>query len=241
MIDLHSHLLPGIDDGPSSVRDSVAMASLDAWFFGDAVRAAQRIDQALARTPLDDVLVADRPYFDIATAYARAARPDKAQSIIARYRAEIADTALLRLQDYQLHDALGEIALAQNKPRDALAEFRKGDVAYDGQPATECAPCSEFNLARAFDAAGMADSAIAAYERFVEEPYFDRISETDPLGLAGAHKRLGELYEAKGDRRRAASHYQQFVTLWKDADPGLQPRVAEVKRRLDRLSEIEKP
>ena len=224
-----------------ALRDSVAMASLDAWFFGDAVRAAQRIDQALARTPLDDVLVADRPYFDIATAYARAARPDKAQSIIARYRAEIADTALLRLQDYQLHDALGEIALAQNKPRDALVEFRKGDVAYDGQPATECAPCSEFNLARAFDAAGMADSAIAAYERFVEEPYFDRISETDPLGLAGAHKRLGELYEAKGDRRRAASHYQQFVTLWKDADPGLQPRVAEVKRRLDRLSEIEKP
>ena len=220
---------------------SVTAASIDAWFFGDNDRAVRRIDQALARNPLRGVPLADRPYFEIATAYARAARPDKAQGMIAAYRAAATDTAMLRLQEYELHDALGEIALAQNKPRDALVEFRKGDVAYDGQPATECAPCHEFNLARAFDAAGMADSAIAAYERFVETPYFNRIEETDPLGLAGAYKRLGELYEAKGDRRRAASRYQQFITLWKDADPGLQPRVAEVKRRLARLSDSEKP
>ena len=228
-------------DPRQALLDSVTAASIDAWFFGDDERAVRRIDQALARDPLRGLLVADRPYFEIATAYARATRPDKAQAMIAAYRAEVADTALRRLQEPQLHNALGEIALAQNRPRDAIAEFEKGDLAYDGQPATECAPCVEFNLARAFDAAAMADSAIAAYERFIKTPYFNRIEETDPLGLAGAHKRLGELYEAKGDRQRAVSHFQQFLTLWKSADPALQPRVAEVKRRLERLSDSEKP
>jgi tetratricopeptide (TPR) repeat protein len=231
----------GDPDSRQALLDSVTLASIDAWFFGDDERAARRIDHALARDPLRDVLLLDRPYFEIATAYARAARPDKAQAMIAAYHADVADTALRRLQQSQLHNALGEIALAQNKPRDAIAEFQRGDVAYDGQPATEYAPCVEFNLARAFDAAGMADSAIAAYERFIKTPYFNRIEETDPFGLAGAHKRLGELYEAKGDRQGAVSHFQQFLTSWKNADPALQPRVAEVKRRLERMADGEKP
>jgi hypothetical protein len=51
------------------------------------------------------------------------------------------------------------------------------------------------------------------------------------------HKRLGELYEAAGDRQRAASHYSAFIELWKTADPELQPRVQDVKRRLARLTD----
>jgi hypothetical protein len=62
----------------------------------------------------------------------------------------------------------------------------------------------------------------------------------DGLHLAGTYKRLGELYEAKGDREKAASYYLQFVTLWKNADPELQPKVAEVRRRLARLSDLER-
>jgi DNA-binding SARP family transcriptional activator len=53
--------------------------------------------------------------------------------------------------------------------------------------------------------------------------------------LAPAHKRLGELYEAKGDTKRAAAHYASFVELWKNADPDLQPKVTEVRARLERL------
>jgi len=57
--------------------------------------------------------------------------------------------------------------------------------------------------------------------------------------LAGTYKRLGELYEAKGDKTKAASYYTKFITLWKDADPELQPRVAEVRKRLARLNDLE--
>ncbi len=61
----------------------------------------------------------------------------------------------------------------------------------------------------------------------------------DPLFLAGTHKRLGELYEAKGERAKAEGHYLQFVDQWKNADPVLQPKVTEVKRRLAHLKDLE--
>ena len=39
----------------------------------------------------------------------------------------------------------------------------------------------------------------------------------------------------RGDRERAISHLSRFVQLWKNADPELQPVVAEAKRHLARL------
>ena len=47
--------------------------------------------------------------------------------------------------------------------------------------------------------------------------------------------RLGELYEARGDAKRAAEHYATFVELWKRADPDLQPKVTQVRMRLAAL------
>jgi hypothetical protein len=55
--------------------------------------------------------------------------------------------------------------------------------------------------------------------------------------LAPSYKRLGELYEARNDRKRAAQYYGRFVDLWKQADPELQPGVREVRSRLARLAQ----
>ena len=63
----------------------------------------------------------------------------------------------------------------------------------------------------------------------------------DPKFLPGVHRRLGELYEAKGDASKAAEHYRAFIDLWKNADPELQPRVTEVRQRLAKLAPVEKP
>ena len=60
----------------------------------------------------------------------------------------------------------------------------------------------------------------------------------DGIFLAGAYKRLGELWEAKGDKVKAAGYYTKFVSMWKDADPELQPKVSEVRKRLVRLEQI---
>jgi len=86
------------------------------------------------------------------------------------------------------------------------------------------------------------DSAIVYYRRSVSEFSPDRMQANfDATILALYSKRLGELYEERGDKENAARQYLNFVNLWKNADAELQPRVAEVRRRLARLSDTERP
>ena len=44
---------------------------------------------------------------------------------------------------------------------------------------------------------------------------------------------LGKIYEEKGWKGKALEHYQKFLDLWKDADPGIaedaKKRVAGLK------------
>ena len=88
-------------------------------------------------------------------------------------------------------------------------------------------------IGRAHDLAGRPDSAIVWLERFVATP--DADMDFSALYDAGSYKRLGELYEAKGNSAKAVANYEKFVDLWKDAEPALQPSVREVRARLDRL------
>jgi len=219
----------------ASLVDSLTLITASTWFRNTNAGAAARMNAALARYPFATMAMADRPYFAVAAAWARLGKPDRAEAAIAAYRSAVTDTAMLRVQGSALHTALGEIALAEHHFDRALSEFRQGDTAYDARPATECAPCLPLELARAFDAAGQADSAIAQYEAFIATPYYNRLVETDPLALALAHERLGELYEARGDVARAAAHDQRFIALWANADPDLQPRVAQARERLSAL------
>ena len=46
---------------------------------------------------------------------------------------------------------------------------------------------------------------------------------------------LGRIYEERGWKERAIEHYEKFLELWKDADPGL-PEVEEAKKRLSGLN-----
>ena len=88
-------------------------------------------------------------------------------------------------------------------------------------------------LGRAHDLAGRSDSAIVYYEKFIASP--DPFPIEDGRARAQIHRRLGELYEAAGKSRQAMEHYGRFVELWAKADPALQPQVAEVRKRLERL------
>ena len=147
-----------------------------------------------------------------------------------------------RERESDVHNALAEIALASGKASEAIAEFRQGDIGYDGAPASECGPCLPLNLGRAFDAARQADSAIANFERYLVTPYWLKWqAQHDPMNTPAVHERLGQLYEAKGNADKAAEHYRAFIDLWKNADPELQPRVAAAKERLKKLTPIERP
>jgi tetratricopeptide (TPR) repeat protein len=125
----------------------------------------------------------------------------------------------------------GEIALAEGKPQDALAEFRTENP-LNGTGAVRCDGCMAFDLARAYDAAGQPDSALAEYRRYLALPLGIRRDHED---LAAVRKRLGELYELKGDRKAAIAQYAAFVDQWSHADADLQPAVNEVRKRLGEL------
>lgn len=47
--------------------------------------------------------------------------------------------------------------------------------------------------------------------------------------------RLGQAYEAAGDREKAREAYELFVMAWEEADPALQPRVEAARQALMRL------
>jgi eukaryotic-like serine/threonine-protein kinase len=213
--------------------DSVTAAALDITLRGQPTRGVARLDALLARVPLRSLPVLDRPYFTIADEYALANRVDRARAILAEYAAEVKDTTLLRYDQPDMRAALGEIALAEHRPEDALKEFARADTAADGYPVA-CPLCFPLRAARAYDAAGNHDSAIAMYERY--EGVMFRANQLDLYFRPLVYKRLGELYEDAGDPARAAANYRQFIALWKDADPDLQPVVADARRRLAKLS-----
>ena len=230
------------------IADTASVLRFEVATLGEAPRGVERMDALLAKSPLKGLALEDRPYFSVARAYARLGRPERARAVLTEYDRDVRDTSYKRAHLPALHEALGEIALADNKPADAVGEFRKADVAPDG-PSSSCAVCLWVNLARSFDAAHQADSAIAHYERYLSTPYGERLDAplfsefadpTDPVYLAGVRRRLGELYEAKGDTAKAVAQYRAFVEQWKTADAELQPRVAEVKKRIEALTPVEK-
>ena len=221
---------------------SVRAAWMDVWFRGRNHRALATLDAAMTRLPLGDATTEGELYFRTASVYALAGRPDKARAVLARYRADVHDTAQLREEEPASRVPLAEIALAERRPLDAVREFRQAEMAPDG-PASECTICTYARLARAFDAAAMPDSAVAYFERYVHTPDPNRIhwssleASVDGANLGRTYRRLAELHDAAGHRQQAALYYGKFVELWRNADPELQPSVAAARARLASLGD----
>jgi tetratricopeptide (TPR) repeat protein len=229
---------------PDSMRQQLRSAFVDIWYRNQPERGLRTLDAALTRTPLATLpllgpsnehyyLWGETYYVQVARLYAQARRPDRARALLAQLAADFRDTSLSRASAPAVHAVLGEIALAEGRPLVAVEEFRRADRLPDG-PIHLCAICPDADLGRAFDQAGMSDSAIITFERYLETPQWSRIG-VDARYVPRILKRLGELYEAKGDRAKAIEYYDRFAALWRNADPELQPQVAAVRRRIEAL------
>ncbi len=215
------------------------VSSDDIWLRGKTEQGVRRLDSLVSAGVLSGGSREDRPYFSLAQLYAMAGRADRARAVLERYDADVRDSMVRRADEPELHTVRAAVALAEGDPLVALREIRASDSAPDG-PATSCGPCVDAEMGLAFDRARRPDSAIARYEQFMAAPYYARGTRSvDGTWLAFVSRRLGEMYEERGDRAKAAAYYQKLVTLWKDADPELQPQVEEVKRRLARLMNLE--
>ncbi|HSE27030.1 MAG TPA: hypothetical protein VLA95_02280, partial [Gemmatimonadales bacterium] len=89
---------------------------------------------------------------------------------------------------------------------------------------------------KVLDDLGETDSALVVYERAVSSaPMWDDWMD-DMAFAVPTWRRLGELYEVRGDRARALHYYGKFVEAWRKADPEFQPRVDAAKARMAALA-----
>ncbi|MGH7516918.1 MAG: protein kinase domain-containing protein [Gemmatimonadales bacterium] len=230
------------EEHPELPADSVAeavtafeRASDEILLLEQPERGVERLRAVLQGRALDRVDPLDRPYLVTAYLYARAGRADLARhALAARTSALEIDSALGALtpdrNEYNFRRIIeGGAAAAEGRYDVALAHFAEsGDTSRQR-------PWALPDIGRVHDAAGRPDSALAAYERYLGTTGLYR-TQLDAEELARVLFRTAELYEGRGNRSRAAERYGQFVELWKGADPELQPRVMEAKRRLGALA-----
>jgi len=210
---------------------SLDSAMIESWYRESKSRALTLVANGLRRTPLASLPAADRPYESLAQVYALSGRPDLARGMLVEFDKNAAANSP-EAQAASRHMIESAIALGEHRYLDAAHEAEAGDVGM-------CTTCVLPVVAIAFDYAQQPDSAISAFTRYVTSTSIMNRFGNDGFFLAGSYKRLGELWEAKGDREKAAHYYTKFVDLWKNADPDLQPRVADARRRLARLSDAE--
>jgi tetratricopeptide (TPR) repeat protein len=224
-----------LDSRPS--EDPLAEAAWEAWVELDVrqqrVTAARILDEALERAGAIDTIDGslDRAFF-----YAAAGRPDEARAWMAadrrasnRYSSQ---PAPLRAGEDGWFE--GVLAFGEGRFADAVTSLQGAESDYNSFYPEYGTRLISWDLARAYDRAGMADSAVARYEMalgFGDILEIQRQAREYPVTLT----RLAERYDERDDLERAAGYYARFVELWDDADPVLQPRVEAARQRLEEI------
>jgi len=212
-------------DSGTALAYSAAQALAEVLLRGQAERAARMLDAALRRYPLERVAPANRPWLDLVETDALAGRADQARATADRWARDV--PAERRGSGYGL--ALAFVLAAERHPAESRAAFQA--VA----ESLGCNACAEPWIARTWDAQGAPDSALAHYERYLVTPEFNLWSR-DPTVRPWLLQRAGELHAQLGHRREAIERYTEFVELWKNADPDLQPVVRDVRARIAKLT-----
>jgi tetratricopeptide (TPR) repeat protein len=191
---------------------------------GDSAAALGILREAEAGLSLDELNPLDRPYLDMAYAYATVGDASSARRLITQYETEVPS-------EFHPRDANGR-RWSESALRIAERDFDAAIAALQGNPDIECWDC--MLEARALDLADRPDEAIAAYERYVDTPNLFDVYESQFV-LASTYERLGQLYDAQDDGQNAVKFYAAFVELWAEADEDLQPRVRVAQDRLEEI------
>jgi serine/threonine-protein kinase len=207
---------------------AVQLAFFHLLYLNDQAGAEAVLRDAVERFPLASLDPRDRPLLELARYYALSGRPDSARAFLDAYDR---DAELPAEAGYRRYTA-GEVLLAEGRSDTAVRMLRSvEDVPFT----PTCRDiCHLPALARAYEASGKLDSAVAVYERFLRTPDSDNF-DWQGLYRPAALQHLAELYAARGEHAKAAETYEEFVDLWTDADPELQQRVEAAKERLKEL------
>jgi DNA-binding SARP family transcriptional activator/TolB-like protein len=187
----------------------------DAFLLRDPERARAGLDAAVARARRDSLPAEEWPRSTLAAAYAYVGDTAQAAAFLREYDRVYSRARLMR---DDVNASVARALLLARRGQTAAANA----VLEEARPGV--APRSLLSAqALVYEAAAMPDSALAAWEAYITTPFPSMISFAP--WLAHAIQRAAELYDEKGDERRASEYYGQLVALWQAPDPELRPRL----------------
>jgi len=121
---------------------------------------------------------------------------------------------------------VGIIELAKGNLEAAITNLEK--AAKSGGPGFGY----HFVLAQAYLQAGRLGEAVAEFEKVLSS--YDGVRALNAISAVKAYYLLGLAYEKSGWNKKAIEKYEEFLDIWKDADPGI-PEVEDAKERVKKL------
>jgi eukaryotic-like serine/threonine-protein kinase len=193
---------------------------------GNVEDARRDVDQGLGLAPDSrDVRVLG------ALALGRAADVVHARSVTQKVSQQFPTHTLVQSYWLPLIDA--QIALMAKQPQDALEELQRTanlDFALAFSSANNSCAYPNYLRGEAYLAAGQSSSAAAEFQKIIDRPGLVWNCITGAL----AHLELGRAEALAGDKAKARAAYQDFLTLWKDADPDV-PILKEARAEFTKL------
>jgi len=221
-------LWSGLNAQQTAYGKALYLAQRTLYLRGDEAGARRLADSIQTAVPLEEMDPLERPYLTLARLYANLGEPDRAAEFIEAWESH-RPADYTEENSYGLPRLRGLIAAGRGDYDTALRQLRLAD-----EQDRACRICVEVDLGRVHEAAGRPDSAIAAFERYVETSYFARLG-LDGYFLAPTLERLARLHELQGNAERAREYNLRFAALWADADPEFQPRVRAALEGAERV------
>jgi predicted Zn-dependent protease len=189
-----------------------ADAALREALFGNSTEARKRAAEALGLSTGRDV------QYGVALALAFGGDAVRAQTLADDLAKRFPEDTLAQFN--YLPTIHAQLVLSRNDPSRAVEALQAASPYELGEPAPEGA----FNFVSLYPVYVRGESFLAARQGNEAAPEFQKILDhrgvvvNEPIG-ALAHLGLGRAYALQGDTTKARAAYQDFLTLWKDADP----------------------
>jgi len=217
-------------DYPRVVFEALGTATVQRYLLEDPAGAASILDQAVSSEAFQALAPEERAWPDVASLFANAGRPDRARDALKVFLQEVPGGASEGArQRGSVRAAEAAIALAEGRVEGSLGLYREARSL-----ASECALCWLAEIGEAFEVAALPDSALATYQSYIRAPVLFR-SQSDKVNLHRVLLGLGRCHEVLGETEVAVRYYRRLLDLWSEADPGMQPRVERLRRKVEGL------
>jgi len=214
----------------SSQKESAAtysvLSGLRETLFGNTEEARRSVTLALERSAGHDV------QYGAALVSAYAGDNQRAQMLADDLEKKFPEDTIVQFN--YLPTVRAKLAVSRGNPSEAVENLRAATPYELGQTTSSTygwtAMYPVYVRGEAYLAAHQAREAAIEFQKILDRR---GIVQNEPIG-ALAHLQLGRAYAMQGDTAKAKAAYQDFLTLWKDADPDI-PILKQAKAEYAKL------